>query len=133
MEFTNEIKQLAALTEDFVYSLHRRFNPNRLVPVEDLAWDCFTTLYLRRFFEKYDVTKSKKSTYLYNGVKNYLIDQERIAQGRVSTVSSDEPCGDNMTFADILDKKIADSMITVEFLIEAISVLSTIVEILKAL
>ncbi|MCB2196978.1 MAG: hypothetical protein KQH79_14045 [Bacteroidetes bacterium] len=61
----------------FTEHLLKRFHPNHSLSVEDISWDCFTYLYLKGFFAKYDKKKSSKWTWVAFGVKNYLIDLER--------------------------------------------------------
>lgn len=68
-----------------------RFNPSSRNPIGDVAWDCFSTLFNRRFFEKFDETKSSKWSYFNTGVTRYLIDRER-ADGKrlVAGVNSND-------------------------------------------
>lgn len=117
------IMQVSELVKGVVIQLQKRYHPNMVIQVSDLAWDCFTTLYTRRFFDKYDYTKSKENTYLNNGVKNYLIDQERKLIDKPKQFSLDMETESGNTYAEMLDSKVSGASINVEAYLEAIKVL----------
>jgi DNA-directed RNA polymerase specialized sigma24 family protein/transposase-like protein len=74
----------------YVHSLMGRYHPSRPLstPVDDLAWDCYTDLWRRRAFAKYDSSRSREGTYLYNCVSRWLIDRERRANAQPKLVSA---------------------------------------------
>ena len=120
------LKDLNALKADVtsrVYQLKTRFNPSNFLPKEDIAQDCFTTLYMRNFFGKFDSTKSQISTYIYNGVKNFLIDQERGSSCRIKSVYMENIMSDNMNLSDIIDFDITGTAEKAEHIKETIDVL----------
>jgi len=100
-----------------------RYNPNHFLPVEDIAWDCFTSLWMKGFFHKYDMTLSQKHTYLWNGVKNYLIDQERGASTRLKCYSLDVPISgkSEKTFGELVNESLEDAAVGIEAYLEIIN------------
>lgn len=99
-KYTNEA--IHAMDEAALYStaleltkLHvnqkvKYFHPNRTMPVQDVAWDCFTTLYMKGLFHRHDPDRSSFDGYVGVAVKNYLIDKERGAVRRLHTQSLDQ-------------------------------------------
>lgn len=120
----NDLEKLHNEVKSKVSFLIRKFNPNYFLPIEDITQDCFTTLWSRGFFGKYDGSKSMFNTYLYNGVKNFLIDQERSASIRVKTLSFEYQVSDNMTLGDICDKEVSDEAISFEVYSEILKSIS---------
>jgi ribosomal protein L37AE/L43A len=104
----------------------KRYHPNHFMPVEDVAWDCFTTLWMKKFFHKYDFEKSGKNTYLWNGVKNYLIDQERGASIRPKGYSLDVKIAgtDDLTYGEMLDERMSEVVISIEAYLEVLDVIN---------
>jgi transposase-like protein len=121
----NDLKKVENEVRRAVSQLRFRYNPNTRMPESDVAWDCFTTLYMRGFFHKYDGTKSKTITYLWNGVRNYLIDQERSALNKMQPVSMNTMVGKTKTIClgDFIDNSISESAIGIESYLEVLDIL----------
>lgn len=119
-------EELKKLVTSQVRQTIKRYHPNHFMPVDDIAWDCFTTLWMKGFFHKYDFTKSAKTTYLWNGVKNYLIDQERGASTRPKGISLDFQISGktSRTLGEVLDEKLVDASVGVETYLEVLDVIS---------
>lgn len=118
--------ELKKLVESQVRRTIKRYNPNHWLPVQDIAWDCFTTLWTKGFFHRYDITQSQKTTYLWNGVKNYLIDQERGVSTRPNCLSLDVPLSEKSTktFGEMIDEKLADIAVSIESYLEVLDVIN---------
>lgn len=117
-------QQLVDETGRLTRKLLRKFHPHFNMPESDLAWDCFTTLYMRGFYHKYDRTKSSEFTYLYNGVKNFLIDKERCTR-KVDIYSLDDEVSSkgNLKFADMVDSEVFGEARKFESYVELIGIL----------
>ena len=109
----NDLESLSKYTQAIVRKYIRSFNPDHFLPVDDVAWDCFTTLYTRGFFHKFDIKSASTNTYLYNGVRNYLVDQQRYALSRPKGVSIDSPLAgsDGLRLVDILDARLSEVVV----------------------
>jgi len=118
-------EELKKMTEAQVNRTIKRYHPNHWLPTQDIAWDCFTTLWMKGFFHRYDVTQSQKTTYLWNGVKNYLIDQERGVSTRLNCLSLDVPISEKSTrtLGEMIDERLADITVSIESYLEVLEVI----------